>query len=117
MVRLNPVFVCSACGAETVKWQGQCPSCSEWNVLEQRILNPRAATHGARSAERAQLLPLAAAQAALTERLRAGHDELDRVMGGGIVPGSVTLLGGDPGIGKSTLLLQVAAHAAGTHPV
>jgi DNA repair protein RadA/Sms len=117
MARLNPVFVCSACGTETVKWQGQCPSCSEWNVLEQRIVNPRAATQGARSAEGAQLLSLAAAQASLTERLRAGHDELDRVMGGGIVPGSVTLLGGDPGIGKSTLLLQVAAHASVTQPV
>ena len=120
MARANPLFVCSACGAETLKWQGQCPLCNEWNCLEPRApgsarggrSNPRRPTDGGTPR------PLGAApEAGVQARLASGHEELDRVMGGGIVPGSVTLLGGDPGIGKSTLLLQVAAHAAATNAV
>ena len=113
MARLNPVFVCASCGGETLKWQGQCPLCGEWNSLEER------------RAPRARAAPAAAAVSFAPgvapggggERLPSGQAELDRVLGGGIVPGSVILLGGDPGIGKSTLLLQVAAHVAGTRPV
>src|SRR5579871_3895255 len=116
MARPTPAFICSACGAESLKWQGQCPACSEWNVLEQRSVAPRAAAGGGRSLGIASQ-PLALAGAVISGRLHSGQEELDRVMGGGIVPGSVTLLGGDPGIGKSTLLLQVAAQAAATHPV
>jgi DNA repair protein RadA/Sms len=120
MARANPVFVCNACGAETLKWQGQCPSCNEWNCLEQR------ASGSARGARSNPVRPLdagaprrlgAAPGAAVRARLASGHEELDRVMGGGIVPGSVTLLGGDPGIGKSTLVLQVAAHVAASSAV
>src|SRR6202011_3564704 len=121
MARASPVFVCSACNGETLKWQGQCPLCGEWNSLEQRASAARGATGLARSAARpldvASPRRLDAALAGVEKRLASGHEELDRVMGGGIVPGSVTLLGGDPGIGKSTLLLQVAAHVAGTNAV
>jgi DNA repair protein RadA/Sms len=123
MARASPVFVCTACSGETLKWQGQCPECGEWNSLEQRVSSPRqAAGRGsqggaARALEVGSPRRLDAALAGIEKRLASGHEELDRVMGGGIVPGSVTLLGGDPGIGKSTLLLQVAGHVAGTNAV
>lgn len=107
MARSSPVYVCSECAGETLKWQGQCPHCSAWNSLEQR-----AAVRGGTAAPRSVPRPLDAEAAAADARLASGQGELDRVLGGGIVPGSVTLLGGDPGIGKSTLLLQVAAHVA-----
>ena len=113
MARPNPVFVCGSCGGETLKWQGQCPLCGEWNSLEQRSA---AAT---RAESPAAAVPLSAglAAAAGAERLTSGTAELDRVLGGGIVPGSVILLGGEPGIGKSTLLLQVAACVAASREV
>jgi DNA repair protein RadA/Sms len=100
------MFVCAACGGETLKWQGQCPLCGEWNSLEQRNSSARP-----RSAPAAAAVALNAGVegARDAQRLPSGMAELDRVLGGGIVPGSVILLGGDPGIGKSTLLLQVAA--------
>ncbi len=114
MARLNPVFVCSACGGETLKWQGQCPLCGEWNCLE-----PRTAPRARGGAAAAAAVSLSAERQATggSERLMSGEGELDRVLGGGLVAGSVILLGGDPGIGKSTLLLQVAAHVARTRPV
>src|SRR6266702_1613063 len=123
MARASPVFVCNACRGETLKWQGQCPLCGEWNSLEQRAASPRHAPGrgaqggAARTLEVGSPRRLDAALAGVEKRLASGHEELDRVMGGGIVPGSVTLLGGDPGIGKSTLLLQVAAHVARTNAV
>src|ERR1700737_3675532 len=115
MARSSPVFVCTACSGETLKWQGQGPLCGEGNSLEHGARGPRGGAGrplGAGSPQRLQT-----ALAGIEKRLASGHEELDRVMGGGIVPGSVTLLGGDPGIGKSTLLLQVAAHVAGTNAV
>jgi DNA repair protein RadA/Sms len=121
MPRANVIFVCSRCGGETLKWQGQCPHCSEWNSLSQ-FTPPRASgstagarARGARGA--AASTPLASADAAEAERFPTGHGELDRVLGGGVVPASVILLGGDPGIGKSTLLLQVAADVAASRAV
>jgi len=105
------VFVCAECGAENLKWQGQCPQCTRWNTLEQRSVARRAAA--APQGPAAAMEPLAAGD--LT-RLPTGMGELDRVFGGGLIPGSVTLLGGEPGIGKSTLLLQLANHAARTTP-
>lgn len=115
MARPNLIFICSACGGETLKWQGQCPHCGEWNSLEQRAASrpakkttPRAPATTSRLGERA---------GESGGRLPTGQEELDRVLGGGIVTGSVVLLGGDPGIGKSTLLLQVAAHIAASRPV
>jgi DNA repair protein RadA/Sms len=116
MARLNPVFVCASCGGETLKWQGQCPLCGEWNSLEERRAPRASRARGAPAAAAVSLAP-GAALGGGGERLPSGQAELDRVLGGGIVPGSVILLGGDPGIGKSTLLLQVAAHVAATRPV
>src|SRR5579875_2589016 len=111
------IFVCDACGGETPKWQGQCPHCAAWNTLVQRTAPVRTAGARQRAKPAAKPKALGEGLAEAAERLHTGQAELDRVLGGGIVPGSVTLLGGDPGIGKSTLLLQVAAHVAGAHTV
>jgi DNA repair protein RadA/Sms len=113
MARPSPLFVCGSCGGETLKWQGQCPLCGEWNSLE-----PRSAA-GTRAEAPAAAVPLSegVAAAAGAGRSPSGMAELDRVLGGGIVPGSVILLGGEPGIGKSTLLLQVAAFVAASQAV
>lgn len=116
MARTSPVFICSACGRDTPKWQGQCPHCDEWNTLEAGIA-PRPGTAAIAIATAAVPRSLDSSLAVGPTRLATGQEELDRVFGGGIVPGSVTLLGGDPGIGKSTLLLQVAAHAAASSGV
>jgi DNA repair protein RadA/Sms len=113
MARPNAVFVCSSCGGETLKWQGQCPLCGQWNTLEER----RGARGRAAPPAIAMSLAEGARLAGEGQRFGSGQGELDRVLGGGIVPGSVILLGGDPGIGKSTLLLQVAAHLAGSRAV
>jgi DNA repair protein RadA/Sms len=109
------VFVCSSCGADTPKWQGQCPDCGAWNTLA--TFNP---SDRIRPAMRAATTPpraLAEAHGAPARRTPTGLGEFDRVLGGGLVAGSVTLLGGDPGIGKSTLLLQAAAGLAGNTAV
>jgi DNA repair protein RadA/Sms len=110
------VFVCQECGAQASKWMGRCAECGAWNSLvEERAADPTAQAGGHRYA---QLGSASAAklytevEAAQAERLSSGIDEFDRVLGGGIVPGSLVLLGGEPGIGKSTLLLQAAAHFA-----
>ncbi|HXI67789.1 MAG TPA: DNA repair protein RadA [Steroidobacteraceae bacterium] len=113
MARASPTYVCGSCGGETLKWQGQCPLCGEWNSLEQRTA---ASTRPAAAAKPVALSSGVAAMPAAA-RIATGTQELDRVLGGGIVPGSVILLGGDPGIGKSTLLLQVAASVARSRAV
>jgi DNA repair protein RadA/Sms len=107
------VYVCADCAAETLKWQGQCPQCSRWNTLEQRTVVRRSAGGAAAAGAAAALEALPDGELV---RLPTGMEELDRVFGGGIIPGSVTLLGGEPGIGKSTLLLQLADHAARSVP-
>src|SRR5690349_17021847 len=114
MAKPATVFVCADCGAETLKWQGQCPQCARWNTLEQRTVARRAPA----AATAATPAPAAMTELASSElpRLETGMSELDRVLGGGLIPGSVTLLGGEPGIGKSTLLLQLANHASTTTP-
>ena len=114
MARPQLVHICAACQGESVKWQGQCPHCGEWNTLSgPTLVAPRAV-----AADRRARPLVAVASTTLTDsihaagtaagRLTSGLGELDRVLGGGLVAGSVTLLGGEPGIGKSTLLLQVA---------
>jgi DNA repair protein RadA/Sms len=107
MPKLKEVFICQNCGTASPKWQGQCPGCGEWNTLASEMTGTASRPGQAgRQVETSSLAILA-----LTEqpRLGSGSGELDRVLGGGLVPGSVTLLGGDPGIGKSTLMLQAAA--------
>ena len=110
MPRAKTAYVCTECGAHAVKWQGQCPDCDAWNTLMQTSLS-------ATSAARAQG-PEPATLGSLSDdpglRYPTGFDEFDRVLGGGLVPGSVVLLGGDPGVGKSTLLQQVAAQLPDT---
>jgi DNA repair protein RadA/Sms len=110
MAKSKDVFVCQNCGSAAPKWQGQCAACGEWNTLVAETLtaNPRKSSQANRAQNDASS---SLAIEALTEspRLTTGSGELDRVLGGGLVPGSVTLIGGDPGIGKSTLMLQAAA--------
>src|SRR5919197_5725853 len=113
------VFVCQECGSESPKWLGRCPECGAWNsfVESVRAVAPaaaRASFGGNRGRGDAVAVPERLTDVSLTEvaRLPTGQAEFDRVLGGGIVPGSLVLIGGDPGIGKSTLLLQVAANVA-----
>ncbi|MEP7314054.1 MAG: DNA repair protein RadA [Pseudomonadota bacterium] len=114
MAKPATVFVCAECSAETLKWQGQCPQCGQWNTLEQRTVARRPA--GLAAASNAPAAELRDLETLDLPRLSTGMGELDRVLGGGLIPGSVTLLGGEPGIGKSTLLLQLANHAARATP-
>jgi DNA repair protein RadA/Sms len=119
MAKSKEVFICQNCGAASPKWQGQCAGCGEWNTLlvEVAPASPRKGVGPAR-APRTDLSSSLAAEAILEQpRLCTGSTELDRVLGGGLVPGSVTLIGGDPGIGKSTLMLQAAAALNGAGPV
>ena len=115
MARAQTRFVCQACGADFLRWEGQCRSCAAWNTLVETVVTARASARAsaARSARAAQPVPLSAPAEKPTPRLSTGMRELDRVLGGGIVPGSLLLIGGEPGVGKSTLLLQVAGGIAG----
>lgn len=107
------VFFCQECGYESPKWMGQCPGCKSWNTFVEETVGPNQTKHqeaiGRKKAE-----PVALSEISLDEedRIHTGIKELDRVLGGGIVQGSMTLVGGDPGIGKSTLLLQVCRNLA-----
>ena len=114
MAKLKTRYVCQACGSEHHRWQGQCPDCAEWNTLAQEASAPTvfSVKHDLHSGGRAVDLVGLDAVVALPDRMQTGIAEFDRAVGGGIVPGSAMLLGGDPGIGKSTLLLQVAAKLA-----
>ncbi len=116
MAKATSRYVCQACGEAFLRWEGQCRACGGWNSLVEQIVREsrRAAAARPRSAgDLAQPVPLAEVGSAEVPRVRTGIGELDRVLGGGIVPGSLILLGGEPGIGKSTLLLQVAAGIGG----
>ena len=114
MAKEKTAYVCSACGYDTPKWVGRCPSCGEWNTLTEVRLGPAPSPAAGRAVQAvAGLVRSMPAPVALRDvpaeaepRCLTGDDELDRVLGGGIVPGSLILLGGEPGIGKSTLLLQ-----------
>ncbi|MDP8984414.1 MAG: DNA repair protein RadA [Pseudomonadota bacterium] len=115
MAKLKDIFVCQSCGAASPKWQGQCATCGEWNTLvaEAAPTGAGRTVQAARLAHAAATTSLAAEAVADEPRLTTGSVELDRVLGGGLVLGSVTLIGGDPGIGKSTLMLQAAAALQG----
>ena len=106
----NTIFICQACGHQSRKWLGKCPECGEWNSLvEERVATTKkgAGRNGFRVRE-AQAVAYTDVESQDDVRVSSGVTEFDRVLGGGIVPGTLVLLGGDPGIGKSTLLLQVA---------
>ena len=117
---IRSVYVCQQCGASSPRWSGQCASCEAWNTLVETVAT-RAAPGGAagRARQRAaaagsiSISPIGEVTSAEASRLASGIGELDRVLGGGLVPGSIVLFGGDPGIGKSTLLLQLAGRLAG----
>ncbi len=111
MARAKTLYLCTACGAESLKWQGQCPDCDAWNTFEEARRDSGGGRRGGYAGE-SRRQPLGAVDESERERETTGLAELDRVLGGGLVAGSVVLLGGDPGIGKSTLLLQAAAHLA-----
>ena len=105
------VFFCQNCGHEESKWLGQCPACREWNTfVEEKVTSVKAGT--VRDKKEAQIVTLSSVETDEDERMMTEMAELDRVLGGGIVPGSLVLVGGDPGIGKSTLLLQVCQRLA-----
>ena len=116
--RSRTVHLCSACGNEAAKWQGQCPACGEWNTLAALVVPrvPVAGKRPARGIDPGSARQLGSADTEEAPRLATGSGEFDRVLGGGLVAGSVTLIGGDPGIGKSTLLLQAAARIAAETP-
>ena len=111
-------YVCSQCGFTAPKWLGRCPDCGEFNTLQEETVRPTEAPKNENrvgmSAMKSKALPLSQVGYEKFHRVKSGIDEFDTVLGGGIVPGSLVLLGGDPGIGKSTLLTQVAAHLAAT---
>ena len=111
MAKVKSVYICSECGYESPKWYGKCPSCGEWNTMNEEIKEPvKQSASVARAVSYAP--PVSIREISTTDEIRykTGSSELDRVMGGGIVKGSLILLGGDPGIGKSTILLQICEH-------
>ena len=113
MAKQREVYICSECGARSMQWKGQCPTCSAWNTLQATVVaavkdRPATAAHGAANL----LQPLSSAPDAALAAFSTGVDALDRVLGNGLTPGASVLVGGEPGIGKSTLLLQMAGAVA-----
>ncbi|NLO85693.1 MAG: DNA repair protein RadA [Clostridiales bacterium] len=114
MAKEKTCYVCASCGYETLRWLGCCPECGEWNTFEERkntqTVTSKTAEKAAKyqTAQKSEIVTLDQIEEKQEPRSTTGNEELDRVLGGGLVPGSAILIGGDPGIGKSTLLLQVA---------
>jgi DNA repair protein RadA/Sms len=117
MAKTKEAFICQNCGASSPKWQGQCAACGEWNTLIAEPMRPKSRSGAPASYAGGELATVASQSVEETPRAPTGSSELDRVLGGGLVPGSVTLIGGDPGIGKSTLMLQAAAALNQSGPV
>ncbi|MGH8632167.1 MAG: ATPase domain-containing protein, partial [Burkholderiales bacterium] len=108
MAKTKTVFSCTECGGQTLKWQGQCPHCNAWNTLVETVAE-KPGTRYQPLAEASRLTTLKEVEASEEPRRPTGIAELDRALGGGLVSGAVVLIGGDPGIGKSTLLLQAVS--------
>ena len=108
MAKSKTGFQCTECGYQSAKWLGKCPDCGSWNTLEESAPQQKIAKIKIKSS----VVALGDVQSCVTERRSTGFFELDRVLGGGVVPGSVVLAGGEPGIGKSTLFLKVMDHLA-----
>jgi len=109
LAKIKTLYICQACGGSSPKWQGQCPACQAWNTLEESLAETSSSNRFEGLTNPIPRQKLVSIDAEDSPRLPTGIDELDRVLGGGLVPGGVVLLGGDPGIGKSTLLLQALA--------
>jgi len=114
MPKAKTAYSCTGCGGQSSKWQGQCPHCGAWNTLVETIAAPRASRFEALAGGGSVVRPLASVEPVVSMRTTTGIEEFDRVLGGGLVAGGVILLGGDPGIGKSTLLLQAMAAIGAT---
>ena len=111
MAKIKTIYSCTECGATSPKWQGQCPDCNDWNTLVETVAEKAPTNSRFESlAPAAKLQNLSEIEAREVERIATGIGEFDRALGGGLVNGAVVLIGGDPGIGKSTLLLQALAH-------
>src|SRR5215213_6527509 len=119
MAKAKTVYTCTECGGQSVKWQGQCPHCQAWNTLEETVAEASAPTSNRFSliTDGGKLQRLSEVEALEEARISTGVAEFDRVLGGGLVAGGVVLIGGDPGIGKSTLLLQALAEIGATRKV
>ncbi len=120
MAKSKSAFVCTECGAQVPRWQGQCPQCQAWNTLVETMLEHGAGAGGrfaALAGQTSRLQSLSSLQPREEPRLPTGLDEFDRVLGGGLVAGGVALIGGDPGIGKSTLLLQALSSLSSAQSV
>ncbi len=119
MAKNKSIYSCTECGGQSPKWQGQCPHCSAWNTLVETVAETSSSsTHRYASlATTSEVKLLSEVEAAEVPRFTTSITEFDRVLGGGLVPGGVVLIGGDPGIGKSTLLLQALAYLSGHYPV
>ncbi len=112
MAKSTVTFVCSECGGESLRWAGQCPHCRAWNTLQEFQVKKATKDTRPRSGQASRPVPLNEIEAEGAPRRRLAWDELNRVLGGGIVPGSLVLIGGEPGVGKSTLLMHAAAQVA-----
>jgi DNA repair protein RadA/Sms len=111
MAKARPIYTCGNCGGQQPKWQGQCPDCGAWNTLTESVSIPKRSER-AQYTGQVEFTRLDRVDVGTVERLTTGIGEFDRVLGGGLVPGGVVLIGGDPGIGKSTLLLRALANLA-----
>src|SRR4030042_3839537 len=110
MAKTSSIYICQQCGYQSSSYMGKCPNCGSWaSLVEALVSTEAAATKAAVGRVVAKPTKLSSSSSKPLQRLKVGLEEVDRVLGGGIVPGSVVLLAGDPGIGKSTLLLQIAA--------
>lgn len=117
MAKAKSIYSCTECGATSPKWQGQCPGCAEWNTLVESVAEKTTGHRFESLAPTVKLQTLSDIKAREVERIATGIGEFDRALGGGLVAGGVVLIGGDPGIGKSTLLLQALSHLASEHKV
>jgi len=110
MAKIKKSYVCRNCGAVFGRWEGRCPECRQWNCIEESAVPT---SNGGYTGAVAEICPMAEVKMHRVERISTGMKEFDRVLGGGLVPGSVVLIGGDPGVGKSTALLQVCCNLRG----